>query len=312
VKDIRWGVLGAGNLVQKATGRAIHEAVGAQLFAAGARDLGRAEATGAVHAYDSYQSVLDNPDVDAVYICLSNEAHLPWILASVAAGKHVLCEKPMVLTAAETEAAFSAADEAGTLLVEATWSRWHPRMRRIVELATNGSLGDITSFTSTFTYEGVDPTNYRLSPAHGGGALYDIGIYPLHAMYACLPNVDDVAVINVEHVRTDDGVDLTTRASLGCTDVTQADITASFIEPASQALTILGTEGEVRVEDNLAFTSFRQPSDLWVNGHVESFPVVDAYQIMFEEVSARIRGENAWVLPAQDSIRVARTVDSLL
>jgi D-xylose 1-dehydrogenase (NADP+, D-xylono-1,5-lactone-forming) len=303
MSDVRWGVLGAGKLVQKATGRAIHEATGAQLYATGARDLDRAQATGAVHAYGSYQAVIDDPDVDAVYICLSNEAHLPWIRAAITAGKHVLCEKPMVLTAAETESVFSAAENAGTLLVEATWSRWHPRMRRIVELATYGSLGEIESFTSTFTYEGVDPSNYRLSPAHGGGALYDIGIYPLHAMYACLPTINGVSIISVEHVRTDDGVDLTTRASLGCTAAAEANITASFIEPASQVLTIRGTEGEIRVEDELAFTSLRQPSDLWVDGHIESFPAVDAYQIMFEDVSAQNSGKGGWVLPAEDSMQ---------
>jgi D-xylose 1-dehydrogenase (NADP+, D-xylono-1,5-lactone-forming) len=312
VNEVRWGVLGAGMLVQKATGRAIHEAAGAQLFATGARSLDRAQATGAVRAYDSYQAVIEDPDVDAVYICLSNDAHLPWIQAAIAAGKHVLCEKPMVLTAEETESAFAAAAAANVHLVEATWSRWHPRMRRIVELASNGSLGEITSITSTFTYEGVDPRNYRLSPAHGGGALYDIGIYPLHAMYACLPEIDAVSVRSVEHIRTDDGVDLTTRASLGWTDAAQADITASFIEPASQALTIRGTDGEVRVEDERAFGSLRQPAELWVDGHIEAFPAVDAYQIMFEHVSARIRGEDAWVLPPRDSIRVARTVDDLL
>lgn len=310
--DVKWGVLGAGKLVQKATGRAIHEASGAQLFATGARDRERAQATGAVHAYDSYQAVIDDPDVEAVYICLSNEAHLPWIRAAIAAGKHVLCEKPMVLTAEQASAAFDEAAAAGLLLVEATWSRWHPRMRRIVELATSGSLGTVTSITSTFTYEGVDPANYRLSPAHGGGALYDIGIYPLHAIYACLPDLETLDVSAVEHARHDSGVDLTTRARLRWSPDGAAEITASFIEPASQQLTVIGTEGRVRVLDDLAFTNYRTPSTLDVAGTTESFPPADAYQIMFEEVSAHIRGEGGWVLPARDSIRVARTVDALL
>jgi D-xylose 1-dehydrogenase (NADP+, D-xylono-1,5-lactone-forming) len=163
-----------------------------------------------------------------------------------------------------------------------------------------------------FTYEGVDPTNYRLSAAHGGGALYDIESYPLHARYACLPHINDVSRINVDHIRTNDGVDLTTLACLGWMNAAQANIAASCIDPATQALTIRGSEGEVRVDDGQAFTSYHQPSELWVNGHRESFPSVDAYQIMFEQVSARIRGEEAWVLPARDSIRVARTVDNLL
>jgi len=312
MSHVKWGVLGAGNLVQGHTGNAIHQAIGAELFATGARDVARAEATGAKRAYDSYQAVIDDPDVEAVYICLANDAHLPWIQAAIAAGKHVLCEKPMVLTGEQTEAIFAEADAAGILLVEATWSRWHPRMRRIVELATSGALGDITSFTSTFTYQGVEPANYRLSAQHGGGALYDIGIYPLHAMYAVLVDVDQVSIDSVERVRHDGGVDLTTRTTLSWGANTAADIVASFIEPASQQLTVRGTEGEVRVLDDLAFGSLDKPAELWVNGTIEEFPAVNSYQIMFEDFSARLRGEDRWVLPPRDSIRVARTVDQLL
>jgi predicted dehydrogenase len=312
MNNVKWGVLGAGKLVQGHTGNAIHQATGAELFATGARDVTRAEATGAVRAYDTYQAVIDDPDVEAVYICLSNDAHLPWIQAAIAAGKHVLCEKPMVLTGEQTEAIFAEAGAAGIMLVEATWSRWHPRMRRIVELATSGALGDITGFTSTFTYQGVDPANYRLSAQHGGGALYDIGIYPLHAMYAVLDDVDQVSIDSVERVRHEGGVDLTTRTTVSWGANTAADIVASFIEPASQQLTVRGTEGEVRVLDDLAFGSLGKPAELWVNGTIEEFPAVNPYQIMFEDFSARLRGEDRWVLPPRDSIRVARTVDQLL
>lgn len=312
MNDVNWGVLGAGWLVKTATGQAIHDAQGARLYATGARDLARAEATGAVKAYTDYQSVLDDPHVDAVYICLSNEAHLPWIRACIAAGKHVLCEKPMVLTESDAAAVFAEADAAGVLLVEAVWSRWHPRMRRIVELATNGSLGEITNYLGTFTFDGVDPDNYRLSPDHGGGALYDVGIYPLHGLFGVLPEVESVSVLAAEHTRTDRGVDLTTKATLSWGAGSQGSIAGSFVMPESQRLTILGTQGELRVEDNEAFASFGKPTQLWVNGHIEDFPTTNAYQVMFEEVSARIRGEDGWLLPHRDSIRVARTVDSLL
>ncbi len=311
-RDVKWGVLGAGWLVQTATGDAIHHAAGAQLYATGARDIARAQGTGAVVAYDNYQAVIDDPEVEAVYICLSNEAHLPWIRASIAAGKHVLCEKPMVLTEAEAAAAFAEADAAGVLLVEAVWSRWHPRMRRIIELASTGSLGEITNYLATFTFDGVAPDNYRLSPEHGGGALYDVGIYPLHGMFGVLPEVESVTVIEADYDRNERGVDLTTKATLTWGGDTRSSIAGSFVMPASQRLTVIGTEGEVRVEDNEAFATHRKPTELMVNGHIESFPTTDAYQVMFEEVSACIRGEEGWLLPARDSLRVARTVDSLL
>jgi xylose dehydrogenase (NAD/NADP) len=311
MRDVGWGVLGAGWLVTQATGEALRSAVGARVVAAGARDLDRARSVGALRSYDSYRAVIEDPDVEAVYICLANDAHLPMIRMSIEAGKHVLCEKPLVLTAADAESVFRQAAEAGVLLVEATWSRWHPRMRRIVELVTDGAIGDIHSFLGTFTGVTVAPDNYRSSPDMGGGALYDVGVYPLHALLACLPDVEEFATLELEQVRSDRGIDLTTKAALSWGADTRASIIASFVMPASQRLVIRGTGGEIRVDDDQAFTSWRTPSELWVDGRIESFPAADAYQVMFEEVSASIRGEGGWVLPARDSIRVARAVDAL-
>lgn len=313
--SVRWGVLGAGWLVSRATAAAIHHANGAMLYATGSRDIERARGTQPQVAYDSYRAVVEDPRVDAVYICLSNEAHLPWIEASIAAGKHVLCEKPLVLTAEQAERAFTLAHEAGVHLVEATWSRWHPRMRRIVELAISGALGDIEHYLATFTFSGVAPDNYRLSPAHGGGALYDVGVYPLHTLVACLPHISAFEIAQVDQVVGQHGVDMTTTATLsweGSTGTSgRASIAGSFALPESQRLTLRGAAGAVSVDDNAAFASWQSPAVLQVGDHVEEFPPVDAYQIMFEEVSARIRGDHGWLLPPQDSLRVARLVDAL-
>jgi len=308
---VRWGVLGAGWLVSRATAAAIHHAEGAILQATASRDIDRARATKPQVAYDSYSAVIDDPNVDAVYICLSNEAHLPWIEASISAGKHVLCEKPLVLTATDAQRAFTLAERAGVHLVEATWSRWHPRMRRIVDLSTSGALGEISACLGTFTFEGVTPGNYRLSPVHGGGALYDIGIYPLHALVACLPDVQEFDVTQVDRVMGGLGVDLTTMATLTWGPSTRANIAGSFVLPASQRLTIRGDRSTVTVTDNEAFATWRSAASLQVGDHIEEFPAVDAYQVMFEEVSDRILGGDGWILPSRDSLRVARIVDAL-
>ncbi|MDP1876424.1 MAG: Gfo/Idh/MocA family oxidoreductase [Actinomycetota bacterium] len=311
MSDVRWGVLGAGWLVNQATGAALHNAAGARFAAAAASDLGRARATGAERAFDAYAAVVEDPAIDAVYICLNNDAHLPWIDACIEAGKHVLCEKPLVMTAGEAEAAFARAEAAGVLLVEAVWTRWHPRMRRIVQLATDGSLGEVTSYLGTFTFDGVTEGNYRLEASRGGGALYDVGIYPLHGLFACLPTVERLAVVDVDRTLGGVDVDLTTKATLGWGSGSRATVIGSFAMPASQRLTLHGTAGQIRVEDDEAWASWRKATDVWVDGHAESFPEVDAYQVMFEDVSAAIRGEGGWVLPPRDSIRVARAVDSL-
>lgn len=308
MSDVRWGFLGAGWLATRATAAAVHHAAGARLEAAGARELARAETLQPGRAYDSYAAVLDDPDVDAVYISLANDAHLPWILAAVAAGKHVLCEKPMVLTADQARQAFEAADTAGVLLVEAVWSRWHPRIQRVVDLATRGDLGALESYLGSFTFTGDLTGNYRLSPDAGGGALYDIGIYPLHTLLACLPADDALEVTSALCDRGGQGVDLTTRASVSWSSG-RGSVVASFEMPESQRLVLRGSSGRLRVDDDQAFTSWRQPSALLVDDHVEEFPAVDAYQLMFEQVSARIRGEEAWVVPPAMSVRVAEAVD---
>jgi len=309
---VRWGVLGAGWLVQRATAAAIHNAQGAVLYATGAREMARALQTEPEVAYDSYQAVIDDPRVEAVYICLANDAHLEWIESSISAGKHVLCEKPMVLTSHDAARAFTLAEQAGVHLVEATWTRWHPRMRRIVDLARSGDLGAVTDYHATFTFEGVSEGNYRLFPQHGGGALYDIGIYPLHALVACLPEVDGFEVAQVSHVMGGEGVDMTTQATLTWGNGTAAAITGSFILPDSQDLVVRGDRARVYVPHSDAFSSWRAATTLAIDEHIETFEPVDAYQIMFEEMSDRIRSGSGWLLPAGDSLRVARAVDALL
>lgn len=308
---VRWGVLGVGYLVTQATAAAIHSAPEAQLTVAAAHgSTERARAVDPVRAVDSYAAVIDDPTIEAVYIALPNDLHLPWILAALEAGKDVLCEKPLTLSADEARRAFAAAEASGRLLVEATWSRWHPRMQRIVDLATSGAVGDIAEIHGSFTFDGVPEGNYRLNRAQGGGALFDVGIYPLHALHACLPDAEMDAVA-AERDLNDTGADLTTRADLTLSTGTRASVLASFVTPEQQRLRLIGSEAVVEVDDDQAYTSWKQPSALRVGEHTEHFPAVDAYRLMFSAVSRRIRGEDAWVLPSASSIRVAAWVDQI-
>lgn len=306
--DVRWGILGAGWIVQQATGAALRFAHGASLQVVAARDLARAEAVGAARAVTDYRAVIEADDVDAVYIALSNEMHLPWILAAVEAGKHVVCEKPLTLSPQDTESAFDAADRAGVLLVEAVWSRWHPRIERIVELCRDGELGEIETFLGTFTFPEVTPGNYRLEAERGGGALLDVGIYPLHVLAACLPGVT-FRPTSVERSESN-GVDHTTRATLEW-EHGRASIACSFKMPESQRLVIAGTQQSVSVDDDQAFTSWRTQTSLTIGSRVENFVAVDAYQRMFEAVTRRILGEDDWVMPREESERVASMVEQI-
>jgi D-xylose 1-dehydrogenase (NADP+, D-xylono-1,5-lactone-forming) len=309
--SVRWGILGAGWIVQQATAQAIHDAPSARLTAVASRDIERARSVNPEQAYNQYQHVLEDDSVDAVYIALANDQHAPWIHRALAAGKHVLCEKPLTLSAEQTQAAFEAADAAGLLLVEAAWSMWHPRMQRIVELASTGALGAIEDFLGTFTFEGVPEGNYRLDPALGGGALLDIGVYPMHALVGCIP--DDFSFnADAEHAMSNSGVDLTTQARLHLSTGARASIVASFAMPESQRLVVRGDSGEVRVPGEQAFTTWREATSLRIDDVTENFAPTDAYRDMFETVSGRILGRPEWVLPPEASSRVAELVDAVI
>lgn len=307
---VRWGVLGAGWIVQTATAQALRGAPNAHLAAVASRDTERAQALQPERVHASYSNLIEDDDIDAVYIALANDQHAPWIHEAISAGKHVLCEKPLTMDPGTTGGLFRAANDAGVLLVEAAWSMWHPRMRRIVELVAGGLVGDVEEFLGTFTFEGVPDGNYRLDPARGGGALLDIGVYPLHALVGGLPDLTDPH-IDVERTLGGLGVDLTTRARMTFDQGTRASVVASFAMPESQRLLIRGSEARIQVPDEQAFTSWQVPTSLLVGDHEESFPATDAYRDMFAAVSSRILGGSDWVLSPEASVRVADLVESL-
>jgi D-xylose 1-dehydrogenase (NADP+, D-xylono-1,5-lactone-forming) len=306
---VRWGFLGAGFVASRGVAPAVHAADGAALQVVAARDVDRARSLEPVRAVDSYAAVCTADDVDVVYLSLPNDDHLPWVITALAAGKHVLCEKPLGLDAAQVLEMTAAASRSGALLVEAAWNRWHPRTRRVEALldAVSGPV-DVRAW---FTFPGVPDGNYRLDPARGGGALLDVGCYAVAAALAALG--DDVTVAGAARTMGPTGVDLTTTATL-VSSRGRAEITGSFERPESQgwAVTAPGLELEV---PHPAFTSWREPSTLRVVedgvAREESFDACDAYRLMVEAVSARTTGADAWVLPLTTSLAVARTVDDV-
>ena len=306
---LRWGFLGAGFIASRGVAPVVHEARGAVLQVVAARDVARAAALVPVRTETSYAAVCEADDVDAVYLSLPNDDHLPWVLAALDAGKHVLCEKPLGLDAAEVEEMTAAARRSGTMLVEASWNRWHPRTRRVEEL-----LAPITGEVDVrawFTFPGVPSDNYRLDPMRGGGALLDVGCYAIAAAVMALG--DDVTVPAAEQHVGPTGVDLTTTATL--TSVRgRAEVVGSFEQPESQGWTVTSRDLSLTVP-HPAFTSWREESTLHVveDGveRVETFAACDAYQVMVEAVSGRVRGDDTWVLPLETSAVVARAVDQV-
>lgn len=312
-EPVRWGFLGAGNIVTKALAPAIHTSPGNVLHAVGARDPERSRGVGPVRAYDSYQAVIDDPDVEAVYIALTNDVHVQWSIAALEAGKHVLCEKPLAMNAAEVAELMAAADRTGRLAVEASWNRWHPRTRRLQEIVHSGALGALRHISAAFTYDSRDPGNYRMQPGLGGGSLYDLGPYSVAAA-VWLTGFAEVEVEAVDIDQAASGVDLTTRARLICGGVPALCLTSMDI-PESQWLIVTGEDATALLPGGDAFTSWQAPSRLEVFGtagaRVEEFAAVDPYRLMLEAVGGRVRGGDDWVMPLTESLAFARLFDRL-
>lgn len=181
---LRWGILGTGNIAGKFAAELVTLGERATLAAVASRDPAKAAAFatshGATRSYGSYAELLDDPAVDAVYISLLNHQHREWSVAASRAGKHVLCEKPAGLRAAEVVEMHDAARIAGRLWLEAYAYRCHPRLARLAELLAHGAIGEPRLAHATFCFDGRALGRSRLwDPAQGGGALLDVGVYPL-------------------------------------------------------------------------------------------------------------------------------------
>jgi predicted dehydrogenase len=204
-----------------------------------------------------------------------------------------------------------AAALADRLLVEAVWTRWHPRFRRLAELAGSGALGEIAAIDSAFTFPGQIDGNYRADPRKGGGALLDTGGYQVHAWVALTGGAH---LVDVEHVSSStgtSGIDLTTEVTAVVDGVVRATALSSFEQAEAQHLRVLGSVDVAATGIGPAFTAWREKTTLIIGGREESFAPVDAYQVMVEHVSERIEGRDAWVVPLGDSVRVAEVLDAI-
>jgi len=289
----------------------MHAAENTVIQAVASRDPERSRALNPITVHESYEALINDPLVDAVYISLPNHLHCEWTIKALKAGKHVLCEKPFAMNVAEVELMVQAAKDCDRLLVEAVWSRWHPRMVRAIDLVRSGKIGQIVSIDASFTFPATIEGNYRLSQEMGGGALFDIGVYPLHAIAAL---VGDSAKVEIEKCDVSvgpTGIDLTTKWQMRINDSIIANGLASFEMPENQLLVINGEKGSITFVGDQAFTSWHSPSTLLIGELQEEFEAVNPYMLMIENFGKKIQGEESWVLPLEKSLWVQRAVDQL-
>lgn len=307
---VRWGFIGAGYVASRAMAPAIHVADGAQLYAVANRDRQRSEELEPVVVHESYQDLIDDPNVDAVYLSLTNVQHKQWVIAALEAGKHVLCEKPLAMNADEARLMMATAQTNNRMLVEAVWTRWQPRMQRMTEIVRNGDLGDVINISSSFTFKGDLTNNYRSDPTMGGGALLDVGGYQIHLWLMLLGEVT-IEITNVEKTIGPTGVDLTTSVEARINTSVSAQALSSFDLAAQQTIAVQGTRSLMHTGDGEAFTFWKQQGSLVIGDTIETFEPSDAFALMVEQVSAAISGHGANLFPWQDSVRVAELVDEI-
>ena len=308
---VNWGFLGAGFVASRGLAPAVHASRGATLYAVASRDEKRSATLEPQKVHATYDDLLADERVDAVYISLSNSQHLEWVTKSLEAGKHVLCEKPLGLNASETEAMFACASRSDRLLVEAVWGRWHPRFSRMVDVVANGTLGNIEHIETAFTFTSEMTDNYRLNPLMGGGALLDVGCYQAHAWVALTKGAKDLEIADLTRTIGSTGIDLTTDVSVRINKSITAHALSSFELPSQQQFIVQGSQGKMQTAAGESFTTWNEACSVRINDVVEEFVVTNAFVEMVENVSNVISGEEGWVVPSADSIRVAHILDSI-
>jgi predicted dehydrogenase len=317
---VRFGVLGAANIGRKVI-PGINASAICSVDAVASRDLAKAEAyaedLSIPRAYDSYEELLGDPDIDAVYIPLPNHMHAEWSIAAVRAGKHVLCEKPLAMNAVEAKSIVQAASETDRYVVEAFMYRLHPSWVRVKEIVDSGRIGELQHVESFFSYFNDDPKNIRNQVEAGGGALYDIGCYCINLsrfLYGSEPVVESATIR-----RDETGTDIVTSAIMSFTRGT-ATFTCSTRLEADQRVHIYGSRGRISIEVPFNIAT-DQPTRISISDggnlpndpgiELETFEPMDPYTSQADAFANLILGRGEPAIPVDDGVRNMAVIDSV-
>lgn len=322
MKKLAWGVLSTANIGVKRVIPAIMAGERGVVAAIASRDAGRAAGVaatfGIARSYGSYQALLDDPEIEAIYNPLPNHLHVEWTVKALDAGKHVLCEKPIALDAEEAQALVAARQRSGKCVLEAFMVRFHPQWRRIRALVDAGRIGSVHAIQSAFVFPMFDPNNVRNRADIGGGALYDVGCYPIvTARYVFGSEPDRVIALVDRDPKL--GVDRLTSALLSFPGGGHVSFSSALQLALYQRVVILGSEG--RIEVPVPFTPSKDHSCRIVvdsgksldgsSAQIEEFTPVDQYTLQCDQAVAVFRGEAAQKFPIEDAIANMRVIDAL-
>ncbi len=313
---LRWGIIGTAKIAREWLIPAIQRSRNAEVVAIASRNTDTARQfaldNNIAQYHGSYDALLENPAVDAVYIPLPNDFHVPLTLKAIAAGKHVLCEKPLGLNAADIQPIFTAASAAPQLVVmEAFMYRFHPQWVKVKEMLAQGTLGEINAIEAGFTYFNRDPDNVRNKPGSGGGGLLDIGCYCI-SVARWLFDRDPVRVCGLRELDPDFGVD---RHFSGILDFSpgMASFFCSTQSDAAQHVKISGTKGSLTVENPFYSRNVASRLLLWREHQLEVIDVGehDHYVAQVEAFSAAALSNSPAPTPLADALGNLKVMDAL-
>jgi predicted dehydrogenase len=283
-------------------------------LAIASRDESRAESVAREHgiprAYGSYEALLADDEVDAVYNPLPNALHAEWSKRAADHGKHVLCEKPLAADAAEARAVFDHCEEQGVTLMEAFMYRFHPRTERAVEVVER-DLGRVQSVDAAFSFHLTDETDIRLDPDLAGGSLMDVGCYAVNAVGLFLGAPDRVSAQTTDPRET--GVDTGMAAVLGYDDAT-ARVASGFDRTQSQYYRVETDDGWLQADPAFGTEPDEAVTLRWhVDGRtvVEEFDAVDHYYLEVEGFAAAVAGGTEPRVTRAETLRTMRTIDAI-
>ncbi|QJC52609.1 Gfo/Idh/MocA family oxidoreductase [Paenibacillus albicereus] len=317
---LRWGVLGAAGIARRSVIPGLQRSQHNEVKALASRDGEKARQTadefGIEAAYGSYEELLSDPAIEAVYIPLPNHLHREWTIRALEAGKHVLCEKPLALTAAEAEEMALAAQKAGRQLAEAFMYRHHPRYAMIREVVASGELGELRSLHATFTFNSAGSSgNVRFVKEWGGGGLYDVGCYPITAARLLLGAEPEAVTARALFSPEHGGVDMMASGLLEFPGGIAATFDCGMWGAYRNTLELLGTEGFLEVPSAFVAGTEGETGFYVTTGSGRRYvevPQVDHFSLEADDFARTVRLGEPQRFPPQDAVANMRVLEACL
>ncbi|OGD18583.1 MAG: hypothetical protein A2Y70_01415 [Candidatus Aminicenantes bacterium RBG_13_64_14] len=315
-RKVNWGILGCAGIAEKAFIPAVRGSRNGVLAGIAARDENRARdwagRFGFLKSHRTYQELIEDPAIHAIYNPLPNDLHTEWSIRAMRAGKHVLCEKPMAMNAVEVRAMIGAAEAGGVLLMEGFMYKFHPQMEKTIALIREGKIGEVRSVHSSFTFHFErDSSNYRWFPAMGGGALYDVGCYPI-SLARLVFGAEPVSAFAKARIDPATGVDMTTAVLLEFPGGRFAQCDSSFEAHFQSRLLAVGTEGTLRLDRAFSAKDFDTAIEIVRGDAKETLPIprADMFTLMTEHFGDAVLEKNPLRYPAADALDNMHAIDA--